>query len=102
MHGGTTTLRRHASSFHEDIWKQIQACADVKEPPEPPSLEVFPTSKNKNNDISIKKEKTSNNDESNDDTVSKFLFKKALFRNKKFMIDEMTRFVQLALSPFFG
>ena len=65
MHGGTTTLRRHASSFHEEIWKQIQACADVNEP-EPPSLEVFPTPKNKN-DTSIKKEPS--NYESNDDNT---------------------------------
>ena len=27
MHGGTTTLRRHAASFHEQIWDQIQACS---------------------------------------------------------------------------
>ena len=39
MHGGTTTLRRHASSFHKDIWKEIQTCG---------------------NDISIKKGKTFN------------------------------------------
>ena len=59
MHGGTTTLRRHASSFHKDIWKQIQTCGDVNDETEPhSSLEVIPMPKN--NSSTIKKEKTFN------------------------------------------
>ena len=64
MHGGTTTLRRHASSFHEDIWKEIQTCGYANDEPKPhPSLEVVPMPKNNStstNDISIKKGKTFN------------------------------------------
>ena len=52
MHGGTTTLRRHASSFHKDIWKEIQTCGDANDEPEPhPSLEVVPMPKNNSSTI---------------------------------------------------